>query len=181
MILDNNLTFSYDPSNNTKNLVAFEEENAELILNNATIHTTLPGIQFTKGKITIKGMCYFVSETQKFEVDERIVLTDESITFGDSTLPTNDCIVKISVGSTLKVTQGSIRYKNIGSATWQMENNSSTLHLVTGTRLLLHQNLLLNAGGIVFDDKAILGKVDNKQLQSVIMPQGFLIKERIIE
>lgn len=179
---DHNITFSYDPSDGTKNLLEFTDGMSHLILNNSTLHTTLEGMQFNKGELIIKGESFIASETEEtIDANERTVLKDEGIIFGDGLLSNNDFKCTIVAGAFMKVSNGSIRYKNKSANSIVMGSHLSMIHMFSDTRLRLHQSLTLADGTIQFDDKSYLMIECTKKLQASIVPKGTLFKEKFIE
>ena len=179
---DSGFTFSYDPVIASKSLLVFEDSSAELLLNSSTFHATLNGVQLTKGSIVVKGESYICSEVKEnIDINEKIILTNEGIMLGDGISSIQDCNFLLTGGSILTLKQGALKYNNLLSTSWHMENDISILHISTGARLMLLKNLSLNSGTIVFDDKAIIAQRSGASLEGTIVPQGLLLKERVLK
>lgn len=164
--LDSGFTFSYDPIYvASKNLFAFEDQSAVLAMRSATLHTTVTGMQLTKGMIEIKGDCQFSSEIEDIDIFTQI---NEGISLGNR-IESDDMYVEISGGSQLRVTAGSLLYKNVNQYSWYMFNPLSKVRVENGASLRLYENLILGIGylelqmgaGLIkaADDKEVVGSI----------------------
>jgi len=61
-ILDNGVTFSYDPPIASRELLVLHESTSELILNGATLHATTTGMRLTTGRLIIDRASVLSSE-----------------------------------------------------------------------------------------------------------------------
>jgi len=165
LILDGQITFSYDPNSESKNLIAFEDATASLILKNGTLHTTVTGLQLTLGNLFVKNNAYLVAEKQTFTHDSNgdPCIHDNGITFGNDNAD-YDLYCKIENGSSLDLKTGSLYYKNVNSSSWKMEGKNSEINIYSYATLRLHQTLELNTGKVNFYQNATLEKNSNKFL-----------------
>lgn len=167
--LDPGFTFSYDPLGGGNNCLVFEDSSAELILNNATLHATSTGLLLSKGKLSIKGDSAICSEIWEEEDDnERVISTDEGISFGDGISSSNDLKTVIRLGAQLRVMQGSFIYNNLLASSWSMENRLSTVHLLAGTRFVLNQSLDLGVGSLEMSEKTLLENAVGKAVTGAV-------------
>lgn len=172
LVLDYGVTFSYDPGNARKDLLAFEDASSTLRLSGATIHATLTGIILTKGTLAITQNSYISSELSS-DIDEGITLGNDS--------EADDFTIKFLRGSKLKLLSGSLKYRNIKSSSWFMENYLSSLDISANSALYLYQNLNSGVGSVDYKGRGYLyhladkmlsgsvnvcGKVDNLELAS---------------
>ena len=160
--LDSGFTFSYDPIYvASKNLFAFEDKSAVLAMRSATLHTTVTGMQLTKGMIDIKGDCQFSSEIEDLDIFTQI---NEGISLGNR-IESDDIYVEIAGGSQLRVTEGSLLYKNVSQYSWYMFNPLSKMRIENGASLRLYENLTLGIGYFELQMGAGLIKaVDGKEV-----------------
>ncbi|MDZ4153200.1 hypothetical protein, partial [Methylicorpusculum sp.] len=160
LILDQGLTFSYDPMVPANDLIRFEDDSAELVLKGATLHSTCTlGWQLTKGYLNIIRDSYFASEVSMQE-EESI---DAGITLGDGTAE-NDMYCELDTGVDLYLLKGSLNYKNVLPGSWYMHDFSSKLHMHAATTLRLYENIHLGTGYISFGDGATLAFVEGKSI-----------------
>ncbi len=166
--LDNGITFSYDPIViASKDLFEFEDETSVLSLNGATLHTTVTGMNLTKGKIRIKRDSYLSAETEV----QNGQLIDEGISFGNQ-VSLNDCKLDFYGGETLYLTQGSINYKNVLASSLHFSSLNSSIYLYPSTKLNLYQNLSLAPGYLTIGNKATIGRAVGKTMTGSIRPLG---------
>lgn len=153
--LDENMTFSYDPIFvASKDLLEFEDDSAKLLMRSATLHTTVTGMNLTKGAIDIRGNCNFSSEVEA--VDDFTII-DEGITFGDRN-SANDLYLSVCAGSSLNLLQGSINYKNVSENSLFMFNEASRWCITNNTGLNLFENLPLRVGHLELHSGAEIRK-----------------------
>jgi len=158
--LDTGFTFSYDPTSSTsKTLFEFVDKTSVLHLNGATLHTTVTGLELTKGTLILKGECTIGSEIE----GSGAFPIDEGITFGNG-IEADDVTCKIAAGTTLNVVAGSLVYKNIASTSWNMLNSLSTLQLSANTKLVLQESLDLGAGVLKIGGRSRVDLTDGKDL-----------------
>lgn len=185
LVLDDSITFSYDPITvASKELLAFNGDSSFLVLQGATLHVTYTGLNLTKGTIVVEKDSTILAETrtyQRYDVteDDTIVkVIDEGITFGDNTAA-NDVTCKIASGATLKLNQGTLNYKNVGSAAFVLEDDSSHLSIASYAKLNLYQTLASDKGSIVFNRGSRLGKASGVNLFAPIHAKGSFLKIKL--
>lgn len=183
LILDDNITFSYDPSIINKNLITFENETSSLILNNASLHATMTGMQLTKGNLLINNNANISSEKQttinvigNLEPGDEppiVIITtiDEGITFGNNNIE-EDLHCEILNGAFLNVTSGSLIYKNINNDSLKIHNNLSRIVIHPYAAIKLYQSLNLGDGNIKFHSHANYQKAANKKIDGTINTSG---------
>lgn len=103
-ILDNGITFSYDPSIASQDLINFSDENSELILRSATLHATTTGLQLTKGYMQIEGLSFLSAEG---------VSAATGILFGDGASAVNNFCIEWLPAAHLELLQGFATYDNV--------------------------------------------------------------------
>ncbi|KKP35934.1 MAG: hypothetical protein UR26_C0002G0236 [candidate division TM6 bacterium GW2011_GWF2_32_72] len=62
IFLDRGVTFSYDPTNNNRDLIRMVDSTSALSLNGATLYSTSTGIRLTKGRLKIKAESIIFAE-----------------------------------------------------------------------------------------------------------------------
>jgi hypothetical protein len=162
--LDSNFTYSYDPINASKDLLAFADDTSCLILNGATLHATVTGMNLKKGTLKIKGKSTISSES-----------IDEGITFGDGILASNDMACAFYAGAQLKLLTGSLVYKNLNTISWYMPYTNSELYIDSGSRLALYESLNFEAGTLLFGDNTTLSYVEGKDIIGSMGQLGSLL------
>ncbi|MFH1643665.1 MAG: hypothetical protein ABIA74_00620 [bacterium] len=188
LILDNFITFSYDPGIPIQNLINLQDETSSIIFNNATLHVTTTGIQLTKGNLFINGQANFIAEKQTFTKDipfnsptfSRADLNNEIIIEGGIDIGNNneddDLYCEISNMAFLNINQGTLNYKNINWDSWFMQSDKSCLNIDTNGTLYLHQDLNLNNGYAQFNLNSTLARKVNKNLSGEINSTGKIKK-----
>jgi len=152
---DTNCTFSYDPTNYVDNLLEMIDESSELFLNNASLHITVTGMQLTHGLLRVNGTSSLSCEGA------------DGITLGNG-VSADDCMVVISLGSTLSIDQGTLNYRNTSTNAWRSENNVSTLYMQANTHLFLYEDLDIGVGRIIFANNTELSRTVGKELFGTI-------------
>ncbi len=173
---DQNFTFSYDPVVlASKDLFAFEDSSSELILNGATLSTTVTGLTLKNGTIQVIRNSFLSSEIQRVvdEVAGQVTLIDEGITLGGGT-GLDDIELALNGSSILKLTNGSLYYNNTIASSLRMQNMSSVISIDSGAALKLYQSMNLGDGIVVFGDSATLACAAGKVLIGSIQPLGKL-------
>jgi len=147
LTLDSGFTFSYDPGT-SPNLLAFVDNSSLLVLNNnAIVHTTLQGLNLIKGSMFLQGNALLASE-----VNGSI---NNGITLGDCNAA-DDFITTLAGGVQLNVS-GSLNYKNVNAASFNMISNTTSLFIIQNSALNIFQNL--NGIGVTFfDNNTTLGQ-----------------------
>jgi len=143
--LDSGFTFSYDPIVvASKNLLAFQDQSAELIMNSATLHATVTGMCLANGTLDVRGNSYFSSEIQ---VIDQFTQIDKGISLGND-VASNDMYVEIESSAILTVSQGSLHYRNVQPSSLYMFSKASTIYIQQGASLYLTENLPLGSGAL---------------------------------
>jgi hypothetical protein len=137
LTLDSGITFSYDPFCMRKDLIAFEDAYSTLELDGATLYATMAGMQLTTGSLVINNNSYLAGEKN--------ALIDEGITFGNDN-PQDDLYCQNLKGSTLEITSGSLKYRNILPTSWTMEKNQSAIIIDANCNLYLYEDLNIAPG-----------------------------------
>ena len=169
--LDVGFTFSYDPGAMSKTLFELEADSSKLTLNGATFHTTVTGLELTKGQLRVTRDSTLSSETKLIEDELEAVLIDEGITFGNS-VSDDDFSCDVYSGATLMLSQGTLNYKNVNASSLELHNISSALHIGASSTLNLYESMDLGAGKLVLGDRAIVAFASQKTLTGSIQPLG---------
>jgi len=176
LLLDSGFTFNYDPIRlASKTLLAFADETSLLILNGATLHTTTTGLNLTKGSMLVDGDSVLSSELKITGTS----IVDNGITLGDGIQASSDFACNITTGARLRISQGSLNYKNILSSSWLMENGLSTLNLGAHTTLRLYNTINLGFGIAVCDDNVTIARAPLAQLLGNISAGNNLVFAQI--
>lgn len=177
LTLDQGFTFSYDPiASAAQDLLTFETSNASLIINGATLCSTVTGLVLTRGRVEItKNSTFFAQTETGIDGDGGAYEIDEGITFGDGT-SLNDLTLVLGAGATLSIQQGSLRYNNIDASSLQMQNTISALYMASGTKLKLLQTMNLGSGTCILGEGATLLIAAGKTLIGATMPLGQLVR-----
>ncbi|MCA9770214.1 WD40 repeat domain-containing protein [Candidatus Dependentiae bacterium] len=171
--LDEGFTFSYDPIVLTsQSLLEFENKSSVLILNSSTLHTTVTGLQLTRGTLRVERDSYLSSE--KEIIDEYLTI-DEGIILGDGIQESNDMSIEILSNQMLRVLEGSLTYRNVDPSSWSMVGQTSILSIVSGARLALHQSINLGNGRARFQNNTVCAKADGKNIIGAIDVLGALV------
>lgn len=177
--LDIGFTFSYDPGVQSQILFELEDETSKLTLNGATLHTTVTGMQLTKGHLRVLRDSFIASELQEVEDEIRyMTIINRGITFGDSSSDL-DLHCTIFSGATLFLTDGSLNYKNVLSSSLNFNNLTSSLRVGSGTRLKLYESMDLGRGSLIFEDRAVLAKASGVNVIGSILPLGKLFSASV--
>lgn len=105
LILENNITFSYDPPIASGSLISLEGGTSELCLNGATLYSTPTGLQLTKG---------IVSLDRNSSISSEATVEAEAIKFGDGVDPANDIDLQGLPAENVNITQGIVVFNNVG-------------------------------------------------------------------
>jgi len=104
IILDNNLTFSYDPPGALRDLIELSQVSSQFVLNGATLHSTAAGLRLKKGRLVIDRRSFISSDGQE---------DGESISFGDGGDAENNLGVQFLPAATLEIIKGFVAYNNV--------------------------------------------------------------------
>lgn len=169
LLLDDGFTFSYDPSSSLQNLLSFVDETSLLILNGATLHASVTGLQLTNGSLKVMSNSFFSSETQLVGT----VTLDNGITLGDGNV-LHDFMGAIAPQAQLKIVQGSLNYRNRDAASWIMGDSVSNIFFNPSSTLRLYETLHLGSGLAKFEDNTTLARVPAAILDGSITALGVL-------
>lgn len=165
--LDSKVTFSYDPIySDSKDLLVFEDDTAELNLRSATLHSTVVGMNLKSGILSIQGDTKCAVET--IDLDPEVII-DEGIILGDNQTSDNDMQIIIDAGATLKLTHGSIRFKNVQNDSIILVNAISTLELQKDTTLYVDNSLVMPLGRVFASKDAEIKIAAGKVLDADII------------
>ena len=171
---DIGFTFSYDPGSTSKTLLELEDETSKLVLNGATLHATMTGMQLTKGQLRVIDDSTLSSEIGY----SGSALLNEGITFGDGTAE-NDLLCDIYSGTMLNFSSGTLKYRNVSSSSWLMRNLSSKLYIQADARFYLYESINLGVGMLVLGNGSTLGCAIGKDVTGSIFPQGTVYRRNI--
>jgi WD40 repeat protein len=166
LTLERGVTFSYDPSIASKDLLVFEGPNSALVLEAATFAVTSTGITLKKGELSINNNSYLSCAS------------GGEITFGTETIA-EDLNVVFSEGTRLQLQQGSFGYKNVSSDSWNMPDEFSFLRIEPSARLRLYQSLDPGEGVTSFGAGAYLALASGKTLDGTIAADADINYETI--
>jgi len=168
LILDNGLTFSYDPSINSQTLLQFTDDTASLVLQGATLHVTVTGLTLTKGQLEVTQHSAILSETEPFGEGS---VVDNGITWGND-LASDDLKVTIYSSINLSLLRGSLNYRNVLDTSFSMGNVDSKIIMAPVTSIKLYETLDLGIGFLVLGDSTIIGRATGKDLIGSVNPLG---------
>lgn len=159
LTLDIGTLFNYEPLNGLDNLFVFESNSSVLILNGATVQSTLGGLTLTKGKVRI-------------ERDSNLAADNSNgITFGDNNAA-DDTMLDIYSGQTLYLTSGILKYKNVNQSSLRFGNLNSSIYLYSNTSFYAYQNVFLDPGFLTLADGVTIGKVPGVDIYGSFRPFG---------
>ncbi len=104
LILNDGITFNYDPSIVSKTLLQLYDETSTLVLNGARLSANSAGIQLTKGRLFIEGKSF---------LNGAGMLLNEAIDFGDGNNVLNNLRVEWLPAAQLIVEEGFLRDRNV--------------------------------------------------------------------
>lgn len=104
LIFDQGVTFSYVPSNGSRNLLTFVDSAAELFLRGGIFYTGSGGINLLKGKLSVDRDSYLLNAG---------VSSAAGITLGDGVALMNNMRLNLLPAATLNLGQGFLVYKNV--------------------------------------------------------------------
>lgn len=180
VVFDRGMTFSFDPicsgmtveqSEQTRNLLSFEDSTSILELKGATLHVTSTSMKLTKGTFRIKDRSYIVSElADGFHKEEGLILGDNNSSY--------DVKFEVGAGSILEVVSGALSYKNMLSSSCEMLNDRSIICVDSGAKLKLHQTLDVGEGLTILKAGSRLARVDGKSLLGPLNIEGAIWYEK---
>ncbi|MBD3273636.1 hypothetical protein GF385_04790 [Candidatus Dependentiae bacterium] len=157
----NNLTFSYAPKNDSRDLLVFEDFSSKMCLDSANFFVGKTGISLLNGELFVNGFSTLASQDTFFSYLS--TGTPNGFNFGNSNY-INDFALNILQNSILNLSRGSINYKNILDASLKMATYGSILGVASGAHFNYYQNLDLKKGKLVFEQGAWMRKVSDKVL-----------------
>jgi len=104
LIVDNNVTFSYDPSINSKQLLRLEDKTSELHLRGGTLHATATGLRLTKG---------IFNADRASEISSEATVEAEALQFGDGTDSANDIDFQGLPAAEVAIKEGIVLFDNV--------------------------------------------------------------------
>jgi hypothetical protein len=104
LILDEGVTFSYDPRSSSKSLLRFSDVSAEFVLNSATLYSTTTGMSLTKGYMMVDGSSFLAAEGNTAAT---------GITFGDGANAINNFCIEVMPAASLNILRGLVSYANV--------------------------------------------------------------------
>ncbi|MCK4651364.1 hypothetical protein KAT08_04285 [Candidatus Babeliales bacterium] len=164
LILDNGMTFSYNPGVARDNLIAFEEKkSSRFILRGSTLYTSVTGLHLKKGTLRVEEHSYLDSR------GEVIIGND---------LSSQDFNFDFHCGAKLEILSGSLCYRNIDTESWYMASILSTLQFDYGSDLKLYQSLDTGNGKFIFGKNTQVLTMPGKRLfGNVSATGGFIIND----
>jgi len=160
LLLDENFTFRYDPPSGDKNLLDLEDATSCIILDGATFHVTGTGINLKDGSFLIKSDSFFVADDSTF-----------GITLGTGQIG-EDCTIHITAGSTLKISNGVLNYKNVAQNALVMGNSLAALYMMDNTTLRLYENIIADNGTVRFGHNTVVLRVLGKTILGDVITEG---------
>ncbi len=172
LIMEEGMTFSYDPPVAVKDLLEFEDSSSQFILKAASLHSTATGMQMKKGTLDIKGQSDLSSDSIIVQTPIPHIL-NEGIMFGSGVAADNFTCVLVG-GVNLSLTQGTLVYKNTDPDLIILASGASLVKIGEQAQLTLDESLRLVTGGIEFGNHATLMIKNGRTLTSSIFPLGYL-------
>jgi len=104
MILDQSVTFSYNPPIANRDLLRFIDNTAQLRLLGATLHATTTGLRLTKGQLLVNNRSFLSSDA---------TVEAQAMSFGDGTSTANNIDLQILPAANLVLLQGMLVDNNV--------------------------------------------------------------------
>lgn len=166
--LDRDFTFYFAPSSGATDLFRFNDYTSQLVLNFATFHVPITGLQLLGGSLTVRQ-----NSTVYCDVgfDEYENLVNNGLTLGDGYDSENDVSVNFSGDKILTIASGSLNYKNVDSTSLSMCNQSA-IYVMANAWLRVYQDMYLNNGGISFYRDSVLARALDKQIFGCVHSAG---------
>ncbi len=175
LLLDQGLTFSYDPLTPASDLIQFADDTAQLVLQGSTLHSTSTvGWQLTKGYLNIKKDSYLSSDV----IVQNGESIDAGITIGDGTIE-NDLYCEFVADAEVHMLAGSLNYKNASLNSWYMHDYTSRLYMDSKTIFRLYQNLDLGNGYLFYGDGVTLESAPGKSITGATGQLGAFYTENL--
>lgn len=167
LIFDKGTTFSFDPiwnesfdSNSwrkAREFLAFEDSSSVLLLKGATLHITTTSMKLKNGTLRVKNGSYINSE-----IDENSI-SEQGLIIGNNS-SNEDMICEIANGADLRIVNGALSYKNVGSSSFNMFGRFSHLSIGEGSSLNMYQPINLGEGSISFYEGSTLAKTNGAEI-----------------
>ena len=166
LILGEGVTFDYDPTGNSRNLLVFTDNSSELVMSqDSTLNAGTSGINLTKGTLVVNANATLSAESST---------AASEITFGDGSTSSNDIKVEIGNAVELQLSQGALDHNNVSSSSVNFGNNISKLSMAASTVLRINQTINTGDGLIEFGNGATVAFASGKQITGNIVPLGTL-------
>jgi len=104
IILDANVTFSYAPLVENRDLISLYDDTSDFILRGATLFSTTTGLRLTKGNLIVERKSFVSCDGTKHA---------ESVCFGDGASALNDLNIETVGAANLEILNGYIVYDNV--------------------------------------------------------------------
>jgi hypothetical protein len=163
LTLDEDVTFSYAPTNNAPDLFRFINSTSELNFTGGELVST-HSLHLTKGTIHIMDNSNISTSGLNYD-----------IVFGNHTAA-DDLTCIIARDESLRVTNGVLSYRNVLPSSWLMEDDLSRLRMFTGTHLRLYESLDVRPARIEFDGNNVMAQAAGKTFTGSIFPFGKLTR-----
>ncbi len=138
LILDSGMTFSYDPIITHTHLIECEDRSSVILLDGATLASGQSGMALLDGTLRAERDSFLSAGENSF------------IDFGDG-VGEHDCYIDILSGVHLRLTEGSLHYKNVYFSSWNAKSYD-ILHMEKNTKLILHTPLNIGNGTFYFNE-----------------------------
>ncbi len=162
LILDTGFTFSYDPSSQASDRIAFFDKTAVLELSGGILDSTHVGMNLTRGSLVVSS-------------NSAINAQADGISFG-SGIVGDDMHFNIKENRQVTVNSGVINYKNIDQASFGAYDNRSRINMQANTGLYLYETLDLGEGNVYTQNNVTLAIASGKDLIGSIFPNGTLLR-----
>ncbi len=103
LLIDDGVTFSYQPSNGTRTALQFFDNTGQLFLSNAIL-ATAAGILLEKGRLVIDGSSFLINQGGN---------PATSIAFGDGASSSNNCVIRCLPAANVSMASGYFLYNNL--------------------------------------------------------------------
>ncbi|MDR3549840.1 MAG: hypothetical protein P4L31_00360 [Candidatus Babeliales bacterium] len=154
LFFDLGSTFSYDTTN--ASLIKFADASAQLFLHGATLSATGTGVNLINGTLNIDQNSFFSSTGTL------------GISIGNCA---TDCTLNMLPNGQLTVNQGSLSYRNLNAASFNMFNSFAQLSMGANTTLNVYKNLT-GQGSVIFGNNTTLGTAPGVSLAISSLQQG---------
>lgn len=160
LILDEGITFSYDPRSSSAELLAFIDKSAELHLAGGSLYITTTDMHITNGTIKV-----LQNSTVKTDNQAGIILGNDT--------DAHDAHLYISTGTSFKI-QGIMQYRNVNTSSLTLVNDRSRLIFLDNATLYLYETMSLGLGIIEFYENTTLAYLSGKEIDGSTFGFGTL-------